>query len=353
MIEVNIKEYQKSYPIFFDNSDLSNLKNTVLQKIGSEKYVIVISKKVFNLYKNILNFDKTLIFILPDGEKEKNIKNYYKILDFCSKKGLTRDSYIVAIGGGVVGDITGFVASTYMRGINLIQVPTTLLACVDSSVGGKTAINTPFGKNIVGAFYQPSCVIINPNFLKSLDLKNIKCGLGEIIKYGIIENSCLAGESFGIINFLNEKVADILQCKISVLADIVRACIKLKVSVVEKDEKESGLRRILNLGHTYGHAIEKYTNFSKYSHGECVVEGIRFAFEIARKNNLVEDNYYYIIQDLLNKYQFKQFPSFELKKLISIMKTDKKSTSDYIRFILPVGFASVKEFKLNDFLTIF
>ena len=352
MIEVNINGKEKFYPIIFDKNDLFNLKNLILEKIGDERFVVVISKKVYNLYKKVLDFDKKNLFIINDGEKEKNFKNYHKILDFCSKKELTRDSFIVAIGGGVVGDIAGFVAATYMRGINLIHVPTTLLACVDSSVGGKTAINTTFGKNIVGSFYQPSYVIINPNFLKTLDLKNIKCGLGEIIKYGLIEKSCECSDEFNIINLLNENHKQILNYDLKILTKLIEYCIKLKVSVVQKDEKECDLRRILNFGHTYGHAVEKLTNFRKYSHGECVVEGIRFAFDLAKKNNLIEDNYYFIVLDLLEKFDFVKMPQFEIKKLIPIMKTDKKATSDFIRFILPVDFATVKEFKLTDLLTI-
>ena len=352
MIEVNIDGKEKFYPIIFDKSNLSEIKTLILDKVGDERFVVVISKKVYSLYKNILNLDKKNLFVINDGEKEKNFKNYHKILDFCSKNELTRDSFIIAIGGGVVGDIAGFVAATYMRGINLIHIPTTLLACVDSSVGGKTAINTSYGKNIVGSFYQPSCVIINPYFLKTLDLKNIKCGLGEIIKYGLIEKSCLAEEDFSIINLLNENYKQILDYDLKILTRLIEHCIKLKVSVVQKDEKESNLRRVLNFGHTYGHAIEKLTNFRKYSHGECVVEGIRFAFDLARKNNLIEDNYYFVVLDLLEKFNFVKIPQFDMKKIIPIMKTDKKATSDFIRFILPVKYATVQEFRVTDLLTI-
>lgn len=352
MIEVNIDGKNLFYPIIFDRNDLSELKKLILEKVCDEKFVIIISKKVYSLYKKILSFDKKDLFVINDGEKEKNFKNYHKILNFCSKKELTRDSYIVAIGGGVVGDIAGFVAATYMRGINLIHIPTTLLACVDSSVGGKTAINTCFGKNIVGSFYQPSCVIINPNFLKTLDLKNIKCGLGEIVKYGLIEKSCLLNEELNIINLLGENYKQIFNYDLKILTRLIEYCIKLKVSVVQKDEKECNLRRILNFGHTFGHAVEIVTKFRKYSHGECVVEGIRFAFDLAKKNNLIEDNYYFVVLDLLEKFDFVKIPQFDIKKLIPIMKTDKKATSDFIRFILPTKYATVQEFKVTELLTI-
>lgn len=352
MIEVNITGQEKFYPIIFDRNELTEIKSLLMEKVGDEKFVIVISRKVYQLYKNILGFDKKDLFILNDGEREKNFKNYHKILDFCSKKGLTRDSFIVAIGGGVVGDIAGFVAATYMRGVKLIHVPTTLLACVDSSVGGKVAVNTNYGKNIVGCFYQPSAVIINPKFLKTLDLRNLKCGLGEVVKYGFIERSCGSGEEFNIINLLNDNCKQILSYDLRILSRLIEYCIKLKVAVVQQDEKENGLRRILNFGHTYGHAVEKLTNFGKYSHGECVVEGILFAFDLALKNKLIEEDYFYIMKDVLEKFEFRKLPTFDLKKLIPIMKTDKKATSDFIRFILPVGYATVKEYKLTDLLNI-
>ena len=164
ILNVNINEKEKSYPIHISNNNIENLQTIIMQEVGNNNYIVVISQKVFILYSKLLNFPKEKVFILKDGEKEKNIKNYTKILEFALSKKLTRKDYIIAIGGGVAGDLAGFAASTYMRGINYIQVPTTLLACTDSSVGGKTAINTKYGKNLVGAFYQPKAVFINVNF---------------------------------------------------------------------------------------------------------------------------------------------------------------------------------------------
>ena len=185
-LSVNIKGKEKSYPIHINNADLDKLKNAILEEIHYKNYIVVISQKVFKLYSKVLDFPKDKIFILKDGESEKNYQNFGKILDFALKRKLKREDAIIAIGGGVVGDLAGFVASTYMRGINFIQVPTTLLAATDSSVGGKVAINTKFGKNLIGSFYQPKSVFINVNFLKTLDEKQFKSGLGEILKYGFI-----------------------------------------------------------------------------------------------------------------------------------------------------------------------
>ena len=350
MITVNIKEQEKSYDIIFDKGEIKDLKEKITENL--DNYIVVISEKVDKLYGKDLGFDKSVKFVLKDGEDQKNFKNYKKILEFCAKRKLSRKDAIIAIGGGVAGDLAGFAASTYMRGIKFIQVPTTLLACVDSSVGGKTAINTDFGKNTVGAFYQPACVYINTKFLQTLDLRNFKTGLGEVIKYVFIEKSCHTGEDPSLINYLNENTEKIFDKDEKILENIIRQCIKLKISVVEKDEKESNLRKILNLGHTYGHAIEKLTKYKKYTHGECVVEGLHFAFDLALKNNLIDKSYMFFMEDLLKKFDFKRLPKFPMDKIISVMKTDKKSAGGYITFILPVDYFFVKEFKFNDLLNI-
>lgn len=326
MIDINLGE--NSYKIVFTKDF----------EIPSKNFVAVISEKVQRLYK----FDFENIFILKDGEKEKNFKNYHKILEFCSKRDLKRDGAIVAIGGGVVGDIAGFAASTYLRGVDFIQIPTTLLACVDSSVGGKTAVNTNFGKNLVGTFYQPKAVFINTDFLKTLSERDFKTGLGEVLKYGFIEKSCLCEEEFNLLNFLDNNSKKILERDEKTLEKIIGICIKLKKSVVEKDEKESGLRRVLNFGHTYAHAVEKLTNY-KFTHGECVAAGIEFAFELALKENLIDKNYLFYMQEVMKKFDFKPVSKFSPKKLLPVMKYDKKSNSDGISFILPSDFLTVKE----------
>ena len=347
MITVNIEGKAKTYPIYLTNKEIS--KEDIIELTQEKNYVVVISERVQKLYGKTLDFKNK--FILKDGEKQKNFKNYQKILDFCFKCKLSRHDYIIAIGGGVVGDIAGFAASTYMRGINFIQVPTTLLACVDSSVGGKTAVNNDYGKNLVGAFYQPNAVYINTQFIKTLSQREFRTGLGEVVKYGFIEKSCLLGEEFNLINYLEQKSSQIKERNLSVLNNLIEMCIKLKVSVVQKDEKEEDLRKILNLGHTYGHAIEKLSKY-KYTHGECVVEGIKFAFELALKNNLIDKNYNYFMLDILKKFDFNDLPKYDMSKIIPLMKTDKKSSQDKIRFILPVDFATVKSFEFNDLFTI-
>lgn len=349
MIELNVGicHSEVSYPILINNDDISNIKNTILNKIGTNNYIIIFSEKVYKLYYKELKFPKDKIFVLKDGEKEKNFKNYTKILNFALSKKLTRQDYIIAIGGGVVGDIAGFVASTYMRGIKFIQIPTTLLACVDSSVGGKTAIDTKYGKNLIGSFYQPNYVLINVNFLKTLDERQFKSGLGEVVKYGFIEKSCNSENSANVLNYLSEHTEKILSRDIMTMKELIKICISLKISVVEKDEKENGLRKILNFGHTYGHAVENITKYKKYTHGECVVEGIHFALNLAFKLGIINKEYKFLCDDVLKNFGFKRIPNFDKNKIINIMTSDKKATKNEIIFELPTEYALVKEFSFT------
>lgn len=347
-LSVKINSTAKNYPVIITNDDISDLHKKIMTYATGKKFLVIISEKVNKLYGKALGFEKCEKFILKDGEKEKNFKNYRKILIQALKMQLTRGDTIIAIGGGVVGDIAGFAASTYMRGINFIQVPTTLLACVDSSVGGKTGIDTDFGKNLVGSFYQPKAVIINTNFLKTLDERQFKTGLGEVVKYAFIEKSCRCSEDLHLTNFLSENVEKIISRHPETLEKLVEICIKLKVSVVEKDEQESGLRKILNFGHTYGHAVEKVTKYKKFTHGEAVVKGMIFAFNLAVKRNLIDINYKYFADDVIKKFNFQQIPDYPIENMINIMKIDKKADSDYITFILPVDYSVVEEFKLTE-----
>lgn len=354
-LEVKINPKEKTYPIYITNKDISGIKQAVLEQINHKNYIVVISQKVYKLYSKILGFPKSHVFILKDGEKEKNINNYAKILDFASRMELKREDAIIAIGGGVVGDLAGFAASTYMRGINYIQVPTTLLACTDSSVGGKTAINSKYGKNLTGTFYQPKAVIINVNFLKTLDERQFKSGLGEVVKYGFIEKSCGLEEEPNLINFLTINQNKILERDILVLKDLIEICIKLKISVVNKDEQEAGLRRILNLGHTYAHAVENITKYRKYTHGECVAAGILYAFELACKLGEIDKEYKFLCNDLIQKFKFREIPKFNKDKMLRAILLDKKAMDNHIVFVLPNSYAGVKisKFTLEELKEIF
>lgn len=347
-VSIKIKEQEKSYPLIISGNDVSEIKEKIHTYTRGKKVLVVISEKVNKLYGRKLGFEKEETLILRDGEKEKNFKNYKKILQRALKLQLTRSDTIIAIGGGVVGDIAGFAASTYMRGIDYIQVPTTLLACVDSSVGGKTGIDTDFGKNLIGSFYQPKAVLIYTDFLKTLDDRQFKTGLGEVVKYTFIEKSCKCDEELNLTNFLTDNAERVLLRDSEILEQLILICIKLKAAVVEQDEKEGGLRKILNFGHTYGHAVEKFTKYKKYTHGEAVVKGMEFAFNLAVKKNLIDVNYKYFADDVIKKFHFKKIPDYPLEKLIKIMKMDKKADFDKITFILPVDYSQVAEYKLTE-----
>ena len=346
-LEINIANKEKSYPILIDRYDIAKMREKITPFLRGGRVLVVISEKVEKLYGKALGFLPSEKFVLKDGEKEKNFKNYQKILKTALKMQLSRKDAIIAIGGGVVGDLAGFVASTYMRGIDFIQIPTTLLACVDSSVGGKVAINSEYGKNLVGAFFQPKAVLINTNFLNTLDDKQFKSGLGEVVKYAFIEKSCRCFEEFNFAGFLSENFAQILQKDFYVMQKLIEICIKLKASVVEQDEQEEGLRKILNFGHTYGHALETITNYKKYTHGEAVVKGIQMSFRLANKMGLIEDNYKYFANDLIEKFGFRTIKDYPLKKILSSMKSDKKAVSDKVSFILPSKFFEADERELT------
>lgn len=349
MIEIPVKINSKNfeYPIIIKNQEISELKEKIFDLVGKRNFLVIISEKVEKIYGKTLNLPKTNKFILKDGEKQKNFNNYKKILEKSLQLKLTRKDVIIAIGGGVVGDIAGFVASTYMRGIDFIQVPTTLLACVDSSIGGKTAINTDFGKNLVGTFYQPKQVLINPKFLKTLNERQFKTGLAEVVKYAFIEKSCLCDEELNLTNFLTEKFQDILNKDEKTLAKLIEICVKLKKSVIEKDEKETDLRRILNFGHTYGHAVEKITNYKKYTHGEAVVAGMIFAFDMAVKTDIIDKNYKFFANDVISKFNFKKISKYKIEKIINIMQMDKKVIDNKLVFVLPTNYSEVGIFEIE------
>jgi len=347
ILKVKISD-NKEYLIEISDSSFGELNRQVFEYTRGQKRLVVMSKKVYKLYAEELNFGDEEIFILPDGEKEKNYHNYLKILKRAYELGLSRKDVIIAVGGGVVGDIAGFAAATYMRGIDFIQIPTTLLSAVDSSVGGKTAIDLDYAKNIVGSFYQPKRVFININFLKTLDERQFMSGLGEVIKYAFIEESCGNNSKFFLFEYLTLCCEKLMQQEALTIIRVIEYCLRLKVAVVNQDEKEGGLRKILNFGHTLGHALETITKYNKYTHGEAVVYGMFFVIDWAYKHEYISYSYYRLSQELFAKYGFepltKKYPA---EKLIEIMKKDKKSDSENITLIVPYDKKCVKEIKIT------
>lgn len=332
---IDIKLRSNSYPIVFSNDYielvfylkkyLPNRKvffisDSNVSKIYLEKIVNILKKENFSIEK----------FVFEAGEKSKNIKTLIDIYNYALKVGIDRKTIVVALGGGVVGDVAGFFASTFMRGLKFVQVPTTLLAMVDSSIGGKTGVNLEKGKNIVGTFYQPKFVYINSNFLKTLETNHIKNGMGEVIKYAIAFSS----KFFDNLNSL-------LNNSIFTLNDfngIIYKCCKLKAKIVEEDEKEQkGVRELLNLGHTFGHALETVTKYKRYLHGEAVVLGILFVVKLANKIKFCDNNTKNSIEQIILNLGFNTKINLQVdaKNILNIMKKDKKSVSKTIRFVLP------------------
>lgn len=338
----------KNYNIIISDDSFSKLMEDLLDFTKDQRRLFVVSKKVYKLYKKELALCDSEILVLSDGEKEKNLKNYVKILDTAEKMGLGRSDVMIALGGGVIGDITGFAASTYMRGIDYIQVPTTLLSMVDSSVGGKTAIDMNGIKNIVGAFYQPKKVFININFLKTLDKRQFMSGVGEVLKYAFIEESCGYKHSLFLFEYLTLCCEKFLEKEPMTLMRVIEYCLRLKIAVVEQDEKESGLRKILNFGHTLGHALEALGKYKNFLHGEAVVQGMFFIFNYAYSQNLITYSYYRLSIELLNKYGFKSLVNkYAPIELVELMKHDKKAERNKITFIIPNEKKKVKEIKLT------
>lgn len=327
-ISFNTTDYEI---LLSQNFDLLGEEILKLEKFS--KLFILSEKKVANLYfKQVSEVLKKYkleheLILIKGSEKNKNIKNVRSVYNSLIKKGADRKSILLALGGGVVGDFTGFIAATFLRGIRFIQVPTTLLAMVDSSVGGKVAVNVDYGKNMVGAFHQPNLVYAAIHTLKTLKQKEWRCGIAEVIKH-----SLLSGSEFF------EKMKTFHLGSLENLEDLkfmILESVKFKKEIVSKDEKETGLRGVLNLGHTLGHAIESLTKYKKYSHGEAVAMGLLFAIELSiyKKNlnpKILEDVFF-----ILEGFKMKSIDkSLKIKKLIEHMYHDKKTSDKKLKFIL-------------------
>jgi len=269
--------------------------------------------------------------ILKDGEKHKNIASWSAILDALMLSKLSRGEPVIALGGGVVGDMTGFAASCYRRGVPYVQVPTTLLAQVDSSVGGKTAVNHPHGKNMIGAFYQPALVWIDSLVLSTLAPRELCAGVAELIKYGLIRDT-------GFFHYLNEHMPQLLALDAGVVGEIIHTSCRHKAEVVMADETEQGVRALLNLGHTFGHAIESMTHYSEYLHGEGVALGTLMAARLSARLAYLPASVEQDIRELYERVGLPiAVPCFPAEEWMDAMGHDKKNVGNRIRFVLLRG----------------
>lgn len=332
-----------SYEIHIGSYILANLKEYLGQ---ADRWVIITDENVEKLYghKVLASFENQKVerISFSPGEEYKNLKTVENILDQMLALGLTRKSKVIALGGGVVGDIAGFCASLYMRGIPFIQVPTTLLAQVDSSVGGKTGVNLSQGKNSAGSFYQPEAVVIDIKTLQTLPKRELISGLAEVVKYGIIYD-------YDLLRYLTHYFDRILNLDENVVREVVKKCCSIKAKVVAADEKEKGLRKILNHGHTIGHSLEIITEYGEYTHGEAVLIGMYYEAKLAKELRMIDERYFQEIVTLLKKTNFPLEISRNMwLKLPSGMLKDKKNIDHQISFILPCAKGKVTEVLLTQ-----
>lgn len=299
-------------------------------KLG-KNFAIITDSKVKKLYggKLLWNLRKAgltaELFSFPEGEKSKNLNTVELLTEQMVEKSFDRSSVVIALGGGVVGDIAGLVSSIFMRGIPIIQIPTTLLSMIDSSIGGKTGVNLKSGKNLLGTFNQPKAVFIDPYLLKTLAHKHLKNGLAEAIKYGVIKSKPL-------FKFIEKNLAKILKLDYKILEKLIKDCVKIKVEIVKKDPNEKNLRMILNYGHTFGHAIERLSNYTLL-HGFAISLGMVLANKIAVEKGLLSASDSNCIKNLLKKADLPVYTMHKptLKDVIH----DKKTQEKLINFILP------------------
>jgi 3-dehydroquinate synthase len=335
-MKVTVHLGSRSYPIILDNNAFNSFPAQVRKQFPNRKLAIVTNTTIARLYRPVIaSWKKKLscnVFAIPDGEKYKTFATWNSVLDFLLKSKLDRKSVVCALGGGVVGDIAGFAAASFLRGVAHVQIPTTLLAMVDSSVGGKTGVNHPLGKNLIGAFHQPSLVWLDTAFLKTLPRREFIAGYAELFKYAFI-----GGRS--MLDFVAKNHDKMIAGDRQLLLQGIRRSVAIKAAIVESDEREeSGRRALLNFGHTFAHAIERFYNFRQVLHGEAVLAGMRCACDLGMRMGLVPAASRKTCAALCAKLPPVSLPSRpDAGHLYRVMFTDKKIQAGKLAFVLPAG----------------
>lgn len=342
MKEILVELAEKSYKVLIDNGAVNDCGKLISQAISADKLFLISNPTVYALYGQLVEQSlknagcQVLTGLMPDGEEYKNINEVMNLIDQAISWNLERSGAVVALGGGVVGDLAGFVAAIIYRGIEFVQMPTTLLAMVDSSVGGKVGINHTRGKNLLGAFYQPRLVIADPQTLKTLPEEEYLSGLGEVIKYGIIQDKEFFSYLEGHCDLILQKDPELLK-KI-----IAKSCFN-KSRIVSQDEKEHSLRMILNLGHTFGHAIEVLGQYQKYKHGQAVAVGIVMASFLAQKKGWLSSQERVRIENLIRNLGLGcNISDLDSNQVYLAMQTDKKVRNTKINYVLPFGIGNCR-----------
>jgi 3-dehydroquinate synthase/shikimate kinase/3-dehydroquinate synthase len=353
-INLQINGISKRYPIIIGPNIISNFaKISQKYNLKFDRYLLVIDKNVPKKMVHKINskiLKKKIIYYFDASEKNKDQKNVNIILDILLNNNFSRSDCLIAIGGGITGDISAFAASLFKRGLNFINIPTTLLSQVDSSIGGKTGINTKHGKNLIGSFYQPRMVITDTNFLNTLPQREIICGYAEILKHSIISNK-------NLYKYLDKNIDKILNLQSPFIEKSIFESCKIKKMIVEKDEMEIGLRKTLNFGHTFAHAFEATLKYSKkLNHGEAVILGMNTALKFSLKKKILNKSNYNLIIKHMNHYRLpnklsRYFTIKDIKKILTYMSNDKKNNSSMINLILlkKIGLTIInKQFSKNS-----
>ncbi len=342
-MELTVTLGSRSYPIVLEEGIAASLPLRLKRDFPKSTFGLVTNGVIRGLYGKLIdawcNELNLIVHCMPDGERYKTLETWGKIFDTFIPAKLERSSVIIALGGGVVGDVAGFAAATYLRGIACVQVPTTLLAMVDSSVGGKTAVDHPAGKNLIGAFHQPSLVWIDTAFLDTLPLREYRAGCAELFKYGFIGGT----ELFDFIAAHGPSLLD--PAGGEALPEAIRRCIAVKAGVVERDEYETrGERMFLNFGHTFAHALEKHSGFEKLLHGEAVWWGMRCAYELGRILGTIPEASRDRYETMVRMFPRPLLPPLEIGEVIAAMRFDKKVTGGAITLVVPAapGFSVVR-----------
>jgi 3-dehydroquinate synthase len=338
---VNVELGERSYNIIIDEN-FCRLGEEVVKVIKPAKITVISDSNIAPLYMDEVKkqFEdlsiETHSYIFKAGEESKSLSQLEEIYNFLFSVKADRKSALVALGGGVTGDLAGYAAASYMRGIPFIQVPTSILAMVDSSIGGKTAVNHPKGKNTIGAFHQPSLVYANLSTLKTLPKEEFACGMAEVIKHGIIKEPCY-------FSFVRQKTTEIKTLEYQTLSRVVEGSCKIKSAVVSEDERESGVRAILNFGHTLAHALESLTNYKGYRHGEAVGVGMVAACYLGEELLSFDNEDTKKIIETIQSYNLPAtFSKFSNEEIIESMMGDKKTEYGTIRFVVPKKIGKVE-----------
>jgi 3-dehydroquinate synthase len=337
---ITLKTPSATYDITIGSGLLKTLAQR-LKKLNPDKPFrpfVVTSPEIWGLWSKQLSAsfkEQPTVLFLPSGEAHKRLSGVESLAQQLASAGADRDSLLLAFGGGVIGDVTGFLAAIYMRGIRYVQIPTTLLAQVDSSIGGKTGVNLIAGKNLIGSFHHPQAVFADTDLLGTLPAAQLRAGLQESIKAGVIYDARL-------FRYLEQNVDAVLAGEVAALTRVVAASVRVKADVVGKDERESGLRMILNFGHTIGHAIEAATNYKQLLHGEAVGWGSIAALNVARARNTVTEKQAERITSLILRYG--PLPAFKAsaEKLVALTYSDKKTRSGVRSFVLPTSIGTTE-----------